>query len=97
MLVGGASRSTASLRVTFVDAKSGDVLAYAFVNNLGKARQTVSEDGNRSESGAEEIAAARLMRVGKGLHFALSGKRKDHYENAKRPDPAPPAIFRRRL
>lgn len=36
ILVGGAKQSTASLRVTFVDAKSGDVLAYAFFFNNGK-------------------------------------------------------------
>ena len=35
-LVGGASRSSASLRVTFVDAKSGDVLAYTVFVNDGK-------------------------------------------------------------
>ena len=36
ILVGGASQSTASMRVTFVDAKSGDVLAYTFFFNNGK-------------------------------------------------------------
>jgi hypothetical protein len=40
MLVAGASHSDASLKVTFVDAKSGDVLAYTFLyNNNGKFEQ----------------------------------------------------------
>jgi len=39
-LVAGPSHSDASLRITFVDAKSGDVLAYTFLyNNNGKFEQ----------------------------------------------------------
>ena len=34
-LIGGASRSTAYLRVSFVDAKTGDVLAYSYFLNTG--------------------------------------------------------------
>lgn len=42
VLVAGPSRSDASLRITFVDAKSGDVLAYTFLyNNNGKFEQDV--------------------------------------------------------
>jgi len=38
-LVAGPSHSDATLRVTFVDAKSGDVLAYTFLYNNGKFEQ----------------------------------------------------------
>ena len=35
-LIGGQSSSSGTLRITFVDAKSGDVLAYALFSNNGK-------------------------------------------------------------
>jgi len=66
MLIGGESSSRGTLRITFVDAKSGDVLAYALFLNNGKF-----EDDPQSAYGKK--LGKELKKIGIGPH---EGKKK---------------------
>lgn len=50
LLVGGASKSSGALRITFADAKSGEILAYTGIAN----------DGNKFEEDPEAVYGKRL-------------------------------------
>ncbi len=67
MLVTGPSSSTGTLRITFVDAKSGDVLAYAMFLNNGKF-----EENPQAAYGKK--LGKELKKIGIGPHEAKKKK-----------------------